>query len=167
MATALILGPTVKEPQKGAAPDPDLFETRRQIARILGRGHRVLIMEDEAAEPGETSEEKFLRLVESRHVTDVLLYWPPGAEMGATVDELLLLLTHRQRLPPTTVWLLHHSSALEIRHGELIILEPGSKSGYLKDATRLPLRPLPWSSLEELLLLVKDLADNVLVATGS
>ena len=149
MAIVFLLGPSewVQGPPPGDARTP--MAHRRDLANILrARGHVVLLMEDEEDRPGEDLVQKFERLLDLG--TDVVLYWPLGAKMATTYDEMLLLRKAQERGALPRLWFLHHASVASIRRGTFTIHEQGGRSRYLTALARLGIVPLPWGTRAEL-----------------
>lgn len=108
-------------------------------------------MEDDPDRDGEDLIEKFDRLLRHK-ATDVVLYWPPLAKMQTTYDELILLCDRRDFLKREKIrlWALHHSSVATITKDEFKVLETGNRSRYLTAVARLGIRPLEWTSEDDL-----------------
>ncbi|MBI2387378.1 MAG: hypothetical protein HYV14_15420 [Elusimicrobia bacterium] len=152
MAVVYLLGPGMWDGGKRTSDDQSPLLVRRSIAKTLGaNGHQVVLMEDDPDRIGEDLIEKFDRLLRHK-VTDVVLYWPPLAKMQTTYDELILLCDRRDFLKKEKIrlWALHHSSVATITKDEFKVLETGSRSRYLTAVARLGLRPLEWTSDDDL-----------------
>lgn len=164
MATVFLLGPSRWDADRRQAPGPTPMEVRRRLQRILqGQEgeHAVLLMEDEPDRTGEDLLEKFWRLVEERAVTDVVVYWPPGAKMQTTYDELVLLRDRLgiQELPRT--WVLHHVDVAAFHEDHLEVKEAGGRSRYLEAVARLGVRALDWEDGDGLDRLAARLAEEL------
>lgn len=152
MAVVFLLGPGMWDGGKRNTSNPSPFLVRRSLAKTVeSHGHHVVLMEDDSERDGEDMIEKFDRLLRHK-VTDVVLYWPPAAKMQTTYDELILLCDRRDLLKKLKIrlWALHHSSVATITKDEFKVLEAGNRSRYLTAVARLGLRPLEWSTEEEL-----------------
>ncbi|HLE47217.1 MAG TPA: hypothetical protein VI818_02885 [Candidatus Thermoplasmatota archaeon] len=89
MAVVFLLGPSEWR-QSAASPTP--MDVRRELKAILeARNHGVVLMEDVEESAGEDLVDKFERILDTKEVDYVVLYWPKGAKMQTTYDELLLL----------------------------------------------------------------------------
>jgi len=87
MAVVLLLGPSLWESGETVP-----MQVRRELAEMFRQGgHKVILMEDEPDKVGEDLVRKFYRLVLETGVTDIVVYWPPGAKMQTTYDEFVLL----------------------------------------------------------------------------
>ena len=145
MAVVFLMGPSYLR-SGGKA----LLRVRRSLTALFARaGHRAFLMEDQAGKVGEDMVDKFYRLVIERKVSDIVVYWPPDAKMQTTYDELILLRARMDILKVPKIWLLHHSSVATIGHGEFKPHESG-RSRYLEAVARLGVRPLVWSTDDEL-----------------
>lgn len=148
MAVVFLLGPGMWGAEKAPPTKPPPMKVRRKLAEILkGRGHTVILMEDEPDREAEDMVQKFERLLRSQ-VTDVLLYWPPLAKMQTTYDELLLLYDRQALLKQRgiSIWVLHHVAVAAITKGEFRVLETGNRSRYLTAVARLGVHPLEWET---------------------
>lgn len=94
-------------------------------------------------------------------MTDVVVYWPPGAKMQTTYDELILLRDRLgiQGLP--SIWVLHHTRVASFREDRLVLHEAGGLSRYLEGVARLGVRALDWDSEEDLDRLVTYIAEEL------
>lgn len=162
MAIVFLLGPSQWDPQRGEPPKHTPMEARRQIEELLeAEGHHVILMEDVEDERGEDLIEKFDRILQSKGVTDIVVYWPAGAKMQTTYDELILLRDRVDDVPLPDIWVLHHASVAEISRDEFRVTEAGGRSRYLEAVARLGVRPFPWDDHEALLRLARLLASEL------
>lgn len=156
MATAFLLGPSEWR-QAGARPTP--MDVRRELKAILeARNHRVLLMEDLEDAFGEDLVDKFERILDASGIDYVVVYWPKGAKMQTTYDELLLLRKRMDSKVVPPVWILHHDDVLKVDGGEFKLLETGERSRYLEAAARLGAHANPWKTPEQLREFVRRLA---------
>ncbi len=162
MAVIFLLGPSQWDPHRGEPPDHTPMEVRRRLQKVLARGgHHVILMEDVEDRDDEDLVEKFDRILGTKGITDIVVYWPAGAKMQTTYDELILL---RDRVDDPTlpsIWVLHHASVAEITRDEFRITEAGGRSRYLEAVARVGVRPFPWHDHGELLRLTRLLASEL------
>ncbi len=162
MAVVFLLGPSQWDPQRGPPPKRTPMDVRREIEQLLeDAGHHVILMEDIDDRQGEDLIEKFDRILQTKGITDLVVYWPAGAKMQTTYDELILLRDRVEDLPLPDIWVLHHASVAEIRRDEFRVTEPGGRSRYLEAVARLGVRPLRWEDHEALSHLVGLLASEI------
>lgn len=153
MAKVFVLGPShwAAGPEEGV-PTATPRDMRHRIAEILrSEGHAAFLMEDREDLPGEDLVDKFWRLATSEGVTDVVVYWPPGAKMATTHDELIILRARMKDLPPMPIWVFHHGRAAVIDRDHFTLLERGGRSRYMDAVARLGVRPFSWERPEQLL----------------
>jgi hypothetical protein len=106
-----------------------LDDVRTRIAEcVRSGGHRPIIMENEPDHHGETLRNKFLRL--AGECEQAVLVWPPGAAMGTTADEIVLLQEVAERQLMDIALILHESEA-EQRDQELHVHSAADRSRYL------------------------------------
>lgn len=161
MAIVFLLGPSQWDLQRGEPPKHTPMEARRQMEDLLeAEGHHVILMEDVEDKRDEDLIEKFDRILQTKGVTDIVVYWPAGAKMQTTYDELILL---RDRVddPLPDIWVLHQASVAEISREEFRVTEAGGRSRYLEAVARLGVRPFPWEDHEGLLRLARLLASEL------
>lgn len=162
MAIVFLLGPSLWDPQRGEPPKHAPMEVRRQIEELLeAEGHHVILMEDVEDRRGEDLIEKFDRILQSKGVTDIVVYWPAGAKMQTTYDELILLRDRMDDAPLPAIWVLHDASVAEITRDEFRVTETGGRSRYLEAVARLGVRPFPWNDEEALFRLARLLASEL------
>lgn len=127
------------------------MEERRIIAHLLRtQGHSVLIMEDIKDRMEEDLIDKFDRILRTKQITDIVVYWPANAKMQTTYDEFILPSdrANRQKLP--NVWVVHHTDVAHISQDRFLVQERGGRSRYLEAVARLGVRPLEWKNQKEL-----------------
>jgi hypothetical protein len=138
------------------------MDIRRTIKRLLAaQRHRTVLMEEVEDYPGEDLIEKLDRILQSHNIQHVVIYWPAGAKMQTTYDELLLLRDRfgQRKLPK--IWVLHESSVAKITKQRFLLKEPGGRSRYLESVARLGVRPIPWDSHDEMFHLVRLLSQEL------
>lgn len=114
---------------KQARDGSRLFDVRTRIAQVVDKaGHRPVILEEVPDRPDETLRHKFLRLVSA--CEQAVLIWPPGAAMGTTADEIVLLQEAAERQLIDIALILHESEA-EQRDQELHVHFGPDRSRYL------------------------------------
>lgn len=152
MAVVFLLGPSQWAPQRGEPLKHTPMEVRRQIEGLLeAEDHHVILMEDVEDRRGEDLIEKFDRILQTKGVTDIVVYWPAGAKMQTTYDELILLRDRVDDVALPDIWVLHDASVAELTRDEFRVTEAGGRSRYLEAVARLGIRPLPWEDREALL----------------
>lgn len=135
-------------PTRGPTP---LAQRRRIVARLEKAGHLTILLEDIADREGDRDLlDTFVRVLETRGVTDVVVYHPAGAKMQATLHELLLLAARADEHPQTKVWLLVHEDAAELTSFRFTLKERGLGSRYLDAVFRLRPVILPWRTHRQL-----------------
>ncbi|MBI4394509.1 MAG: hypothetical protein HY556_12050 [Euryarchaeota archaeon] len=162
MGVILLLGPSEWDPTRRKPVPPTPMDIRRSLAAVLTaeRGHAIILLEDEKDRSTEDLVDKFDRILRTRGITDVVVWWPPGAKMQTTFDELLLL---RDRVEPglPRIWVVHHTSVATITADEFVIKEAGGRSRYLTALTRLRTRPIEWVDLDGLDRKIRFLANEI------
>jgi hypothetical protein len=121
---------------------------RRKIAECLANEDvDGILMEDESTWPGEESDlgAKFHRILDSQRLDAIVVYWPKGAKMQATWDELLMLLDRsRTGRPVPPLHYLSHPRVMAHEKGVLKIREKGGRSVYLEGVGKLGGTLWPW-----------------------
>lgn len=162
MAVVFLLGPSEWDPQRGTPPKHTPMDVRRQLEEFFeDEGHHVILMEDIPGQRGEDLVEKFDRILQTKGVTDIVVYWPAGAKMQTTYDELILLRDRAEDASLPGIWVLHHASVAEITRDEFRVTEAGGRSRYLEAVARLGVRPFPWGEHQALLRLTRLLASEL------
>ncbi len=157
MATVFVLGPSFLQSGEKA-----LLRVRQELADIFREGSQhAFLMEEQPDRKGEDIVDKFYRLVEENAVSDIVVYWPDGAKMQTTYDELILLRARMDVMKVPTIWILHHASVATITEDEFTVNEPGNRSRYLDGVARLGVRPLVWDTDQELRDLARLLATEL------
>lgn len=73
-----------------------------------------------------------------------MVYWPAGAKMQTTYDELILLRDRILDPGRPNVWVLHHTSVAAIDRDKFEVKEWGNRSRYLTAVAKLGVHPLEW-----------------------
>ncbi len=148
MAVVLICGPSAWD--DGHQPTPK--DVRREISRKLQPPHTAILLEDQRDEQTDHDlVDKYERVLDDRKVSDVLIYWPNGADMGSTFDELLLLRKRVGSKSVPQIWILHHEGALLLTDDEFRVQDSSAKSSYLHSVARLRPSVIEWSDDADLL----------------
>lgn len=107
-------------------------------------------MEDFPDRRGQDLVDKFDGILEEAGIDHIVVYWPKGAKMQTTYDELLLLRKRceSKAIPPT--WILHHEEVARIERGGFQLLETGGRSRYLEAVARIGALANPWKTEGEL-----------------
>ncbi|MBI2078270.1 MAG: hypothetical protein HYT80_07890 [Euryarchaeota archaeon] len=175
MKRALLLGPGHwKWPvlhARGATP----LEVRHRIQDVMeAEGVDAVLLEDEPDQAREADDLalKFHRLLDEGPMDAIVVYWPRGAKMQTTWDELVILreeqLRHergeRGTLPP--LHYLSHLKAMSIDDARLHIHERGGRSAYLRGVSQLGGELWPWLTDDQLVDAAAHCAARIAGLTG-
>lgn len=158
MASVFVLGPGHWERRRGRTPR----EVRERIVDRLSAAHHAYLMEtiDDRPEDRDLTD-KFLRILRDQETTHVLLYWPRGAKMQTTLDEIVHLRHAMDQGTRPDVWLLAQEGIIEPRRGRYEITRGAvARSRYLEAINTLQAKHLPWTDEDDLFQKVAALADE-------
>lgn len=159
MASVFVLGPSHWERRGGPTPR----QVRERIIEILSQDHDAYLMEAFQADPKDRDlADKFLRILRGRGTTHVVLYWPRGAKMQTTLDEIIHLRHALDRGTRPEIWLLAQEGILKRRRGRYAITEGiVARSRYLDALNTLQAKHLPWTDGDDLERKVAALTDEL------
>lgn len=147
-ATVFVLGPSDwKKPRPGPRP----MSIRRKIRGIFeDHGGRAILMENVRDRADEPLANKFLRILDSSDITQILVLWPLHATMPTTIAELVALRFRRAEQKTPDVWVLLERGVADLSEGTLNVHVEEGRVAYLKDLARSGTTLLPWNDLHDL-----------------
>lgn len=158
MASIFVLGPSHWERRRGRTPR----QVRERIVEALSETHDAYLMEAFDAGPEDRDlTDKFLHILHEKNTTHVLFYWPRGAKMQTTLDEIIHLRHALDQGTRPEVRLLAQQGILKQRAGRYEITKGAvARSRYLDAINTLKAKHLPWANEDDLYRKVAALADE-------
>lgn len=159
MASVFILGPSHWENDRGRSHTP--WDIRLRIADILSKRHTAYLMEDvQTAKNDRDLTDKFLRILDERKTSHVLLYWPRDAKMQTTLDEIIHLRhAYDQRAQPE-VRILSQAGIILIQNGRYeLTKDTVSRSRYLDSLNTLRIILHLWIDEDDLYKKIRALSE--------
>lgn len=129
------------------------LEDRQDIRQWLAaQDVDAILLEFEPSLAGEDEDlaKKFHRVMSRNAFDAVVVYWPAGAKMQTTWDELVILREMALSSPVPPVHYLSQPGAMDLSDGRLVIHERGARSAYLRGVSQLPAQVWPWTNRREL-----------------
>lgn len=160
MASVFVLGPSQWRKKRWESTP---LEIRQRLVELLSEHHDAYILEpltDDASDRDLT--DKFYRTLRDRMTTDIVLFWPLGAKMQTTLDEIVLLRARMDGSEAPTVWMLHQKGVLKrTAAGYEIPAGVVERSRYLDAVNTLGAAAYEWRDTNEIFELARRLGDNL------